>query len=92
MPGSVNTSVRLPAELHMQLQREAERQDRSVNYLIGQYVRRGLSQDQPGGLSIMFGQLLSSIAGGGEVPRSTTLGELLDRVREADDRRFRGQW
>jgi hypothetical protein len=40
----------------------------------------------------MFGQLLSSTAGGGEVPRSTTLGELLDRVREADDRRFKGRW
>ena len=98
MPESVNTSIRLPAELHGQLQREAERQDRSVNYLIVQYVRRGLSQgtlggpgfdqprgldfDQPYGLSIVFGELLRRIGGGRQVPGSTTLDELLRMARE----------
>lgn len=92
MSESVNTSVRIPGELHQQLQREAERQDRSVNYLITQYVRRGLRQDQPGGLREQLGYLLTSIAGGGQVPETTTVERLKEMLQEADDRRFRGQW
>ena len=97
---SVNTSVRIPAELHERLQREARRQDRSVNYLVVQFIRRGLNQDmpgglskdQPGGLSAMFGELLRSIAGGGQVPGNPRLDELLQMARDADERRFRSQW
>jgi hypothetical protein len=96
MAESVNTSVRIPAELHERLQREAQRQDRSVNYLVVQFIRRGLSQDmpgglskdQPGGLSAMFGELLRSIAGGGQVPGNPRLDELLKMALDADDRRF----
>lgn len=90
MAESVNTSVRIPAELHARLQREAERQDRSVNYLVVNYVRHGLNRDQPGGLSATFGDLLRSIADGGEVQGNPRLDELLQRVRDADERRFRG--
>jgi len=90
MAESVNTSVRIPAELHARLQREAKRQDRSVNYLVVDYVRHGLHRDQPGGLSAALGELLRSIAGGGMVPDNTTLDELKQQVREADDYRFRG--
>jgi hypothetical protein len=98
MPESVNTSVRIPAELHQQLQREAERQDRSVNYLIVQYVRRGLSPDQLGGLdfdqpygpSSVLGEVLRRI-GGRQIPLDTTLDQLLQMAREAGERRFGGQ-
>lgn len=100
MAQSVNTSVRIPAELHERLQREALRQDRSVNYLVVQLIRRGLSQDipgdlskdQPGGLSAMFGELLRTIAGGGQVPGNPRLDELLQMARDADERRFRSRW
>jgi HicB family len=95
MAESVNTSVRIPAELHERLQREAERQDRSVNYMIVQFIRRGLSPDMPGGLgfdqpyalSSELGALLRRI-GGHQIPPDTTLEQLLDMARKAGEPRF----
>jgi predicted HicB family RNase H-like nuclease len=44
---TVNTSVRIDRELHNRLAAEAERQDRSIAYLINKYIRVGLAQDEP---------------------------------------------
>lgn len=43
---TVNTSVRLPRDLHERLRLEASRQDRSAHSLIVHYVRRGLAEDE----------------------------------------------
>jgi predicted DNA-binding protein len=42
----VNTSVRMPGEVHDRLKREAERQDRTPHWLILRYIERGLEQDE----------------------------------------------
>jgi predicted DNA-binding protein len=43
---TINTSLRLPAELHDRLRRQAARQDRSAHWLILRYIQRGLEQDE----------------------------------------------
>ena len=43
---TVNTSVRIPADLHERVKRQAERQDRSVSSLLVHYARRGVVEDE----------------------------------------------
>jgi predicted DNA-binding protein len=46
MADSVNTSLRVPRELHERLKRAADRNHRSVSNLIVHYVTVGVEQDE----------------------------------------------
>ena len=46
-PNRVTTAVRIPAEIHQQLQQEAEARDVSVNYLIVRGIKLALERLTP---------------------------------------------
>jgi predicted transcriptional regulator len=44
--GSVNTSVRLPRELHDRIKAIGEKRDRTPHYLILRYIQAGVEADE----------------------------------------------